>query len=140
MHISMTNSCIILGSKQHSFPSKTAHITLYNCKTDMTPTARFLCRNPGLNQDPLDLQSNTLSTEQYRLVDDTERQSILVLRHSIKRNYSHKMKSRSHIVLKICTNMLRICLLTLVTINRMILVQHVFKELIKNISFCLFIQ
>ena len=29
----------------------------------------FLCRDPGLNQKPLDLQSNDLPTELSRLVD-----------------------------------------------------------------------
>ena len=39
-------------------------------KKRVSATRRWrLCRNPGLNQGPLDLQSNALPTELFRLTD-----------------------------------------------------------------------
>ena len=78
----------------------------YTCKnssvarmvvTNNKRSCDFLCRNPGLNRGPLDLQSNALPTELFRQVVGGASMELMVGEMKYKRTHcARSLKRRGH--------------------------------------------
>ena len=59
-----------------SYPNYNIEKVKKNIDEKHSPWTKKACRNPGLNQGPLDLQSNALPTELFRRVHEEKREFV----------------------------------------------------------------